>query len=167
MPPVDEFESSRAAKRVLIIVSRNSPHWIKAWTSSEELIVSAIGVMQEKQLIPSDARDDPSAITFLAKERRDLRTLIVFDLFHDAYDPYNAHLPGRNDLPVISVFFGRNESASIAGKPMENKVNCDLRRLHNATGLGSRPPFVVDHADGRVPFYPNPRNAISVRTSPH
>jgi hypothetical protein len=165
MPRVDESNSERAAKRVLIVVSRKSPHWIKAWTSSEELIVSAIEVMLEKQLIPSDTRDDPSTITFLAKERWDWRTFVVFDMFHDAYDPDSAHLPGHNDLPVISAFFGQKVSASIAGRPMENKVNSDLRALHNVTGLGSRPPFVVDHADGKVPFYSNPRNAILVQAN--
>jgi hypothetical protein len=81
-----EPESGRAAKRALIIVSRRSPHWPKAWTLSEELVTIALGVMQKKQLIPLDVQsNNHSAITFLAKERWDLRMFIVFDLFHDTY----------------------------------------------------------------------------------
>lgn len=90
-----------------------------------------------------------------------MRIYIVFDLFHDAYNPDKAHLPSEYDLPVISVFLSQQESASIAGRPMANKVNSDIRALHNATGLGSRPPFFVDHADGKVPFYPNPRTSCT------
>jgi hypothetical protein len=115
--------------------------------------------MQEKHLVSPDTPNDPCAIKFLATERWDIRTYIVFDVFHDSYDPDNAHLPGENDLPVISVFLSQKESASIAGRPIANKVNRDIRALHNATGPGSRPPFFVDHADGQVPFYPNPRTS--------
>lgn len=87
---MDKIETRKAARRVLIIVSRSSPHWPKAWSSSEDLI-------------------------------------------------------------------------TVAGRPMENKVNGDIRALHNATGLGSRPPFEIDHSDGKVPFYPNPRTSVLVQ----
>ncbi|KAJ4315791.1 hypothetical protein N0V84_008195 [Fusarium piperis] len=158
---MDENGSERSPKRVLIAVSRRSPHWVKAWASSEELITVALGLMQEKQLISRDTRNDPRAIKFLATERWDMRTYIVFDIFYDTYDPEKAHLQGENDLPVISVFLGQKESAGIAGRPMANKVNSDIRALHNSTGPGSRPPFFVDHADGKVPFYPNPRTSCT------
>lgn len=159
--------SERNAKRVLIVVSPASRCWSKAWTSSKELITIALRVLQQEELIPSDAHSDSSPITLLATERWDLRTFIVFDIFHDTYDPDTAHLPGCNDLPVVWVFFGRDERANVAGKPMENKVNNDIRALHDATGLGSRPPFVVDHADGKVPVYLNPRTIIRRQAKPH
>ncbi|KAH6959646.1 hypothetical protein BKA56DRAFT_501135 [Ilyonectria sp. MPI-CAGE-AT-0026] len=158
---MDENGSGKAPIRVLIAVSRRSPHWDKAWASSEELIIVALGIMHEKHLVPSDTQNEPCAIKLLATERWDLRTYIVFDVFHDTYDPDKAHLPGENDLPVISVFLGQKESASIAGRPMANKVNNDIRALHNATGIGSKPPFFVDHADGEVPFYSNPRTSYT------
>jgi len=164
---MDKLETESAARRVLIVVSRKSRHWLKAWTSSEELITIALGVLQQDELISSDAQSDSSVIKLLATERWDLRTFIVFDIFHDTYDPDTAHLPGHNDLPVISVFLGRHEKASIAGKPMENKVNNDIRALHDATGLGSRPPFIVDHAEGKVPFYSNPRTCIRSHEESH
>ncbi|CAG9945387.1 unnamed protein product [Clonostachys rosea f. rosea IK726] len=154
---VDENGSGRTPKRVVIAVSRKSPHWAKAWTSSEELIAVALGLMQEKHLILPETQTDLSAIRFLAMEIWGIRTYIVFDVFHGTYDPDKAHLAGENEVPAIPVFLGQKESASITGRPMTNKVNSDIRALHNATGPGSRPPFVVDHADGKVPYYPHPR----------
>lgn len=73
-----------------------------------------------------------------------------------SYDPDSAHLPEQNDLPVI-VVYPQREKASFAGAPQRNRVNKQVQELHNSTGLGSRPPFAVDHADGKVPCYPNPR----------
>jgi hypothetical protein len=159
---LDYTESRRAAKRVAIIVSKRSPHWLKAWASSDEVIAIALKLIHEERLIEFDAQNDASAVRVLAKERWDLRTYIVFDVFHHAYDPDNAHLQGQNELPVILVFLGREESASVAGTPIANKVNNDIRTIHDATGPGSRPPFVVDHKDGKVPFYPNPRSCTNI-----
>lgn len=161
---MDHAESCKAAKRVVIIVSKRSPHWLKAWASAEEMVTIALRLMQEQQLIPPGVQDHPSTIRVLAKERWDLRTFIVFDIFHDTYNPDTAHLPGQNDLPVISVFLGKNESVTVAGPQLMNKVNGDIRAIHNATGPGSRPPFVVDHSEGKVPFYPNPRTLATITT---
>lgn len=158
---MDRTDSRKAAKRVVIIISKRSPHWRNAWVSDEGIVTIALRLIQEKQLIPVDVQNCTSTVKVLAKERWDLRTFIVFDIFNDTYDPDTAHLPGQNDLPVISVFLSRNESASEAGTPMLNKVNSDIRAIHNATGQGSRPPFVVDHSGGNVPFYPNPRTCIT------
>jgi len=143
--------------RVLISVSRNSPYWSNAWESSEEVIIIALRLIQENNLVPLDTFDDPSTQRFLAVERWNSRTYIVFDIFHHTYDPVKAHLPGQDNLPVITVFLSKKESASIAGGPIANKVNEEIRSLHDATGLGSKPPFFTDHANGKVPCYPNPR----------
>ncbi|POR36999.1 Uncharacterized protein TPAR_02801 [Tolypocladium paradoxum] len=161
---MENTESTKGPKRVLVSVSRKSPYWTSAWTSSEEVIRVALQLMKENNMV-SLAPDDPSSYLFLAKERWDSQTYLVFDIFHDTYDPDNAHLPGQNDLSVISVFLHQKESVSDAGKMLENKVNKDLRSLHNSTGLGSRPPFTVDHADGMWPTYLNPRIQGRVVTS--
>jgi len=151
-------------KRVFVSVSRKSPYWSKAWTSSEEVISVVLRLMRENNLVALDTNDDPSQHLFLVKERWDKRTFIVFDIFNNTYNPDNAHLPGQNDLPVISVFLHRNESANIAGGLIANQVNKELRDLHNSTGPGSQPPFIVDHANGKVPSYPNPRTCTLVVT---
>jgi hypothetical protein len=110
-------------------------------------------------LLDADKLPEP---TLLVKERWSSRTYIVFDIFHDQYDPSTAHVPGQNDLPVTLIFLskkGKEESASvgIAPRQIEDKVNNDVRDIHDATRLGSRPPFSVDHMNGNVPCYPNPR----------
>ena len=157
---MNSVQAERRAKRVLIMVSRRSPQWEKAWTSPEELIAIAQRLAQESGLLPQGVQDDPSATRFLAKERWDGRTFIVFDVYHDAYDPDRAHLQGRDNLPVIEVYLSQRQTARMAGNPTANKVNGDVRALHNATGPGSRPPFNVDHSEGRVPFYNNPRSQL-------
>ncbi|CCF43617.1 hypothetical protein CH063_03117, partial [Colletotrichum higginsianum] len=121
--------------------------------------------MEEKHLIsPNITPNDPDAVKLLATERWDIRTYIVFDVFHDTYDPDTAHLSAEDHLPVISVFLSQKDSAGIAGMPMANEVNSDIRALHNSTGPGSRPPFFVDRADGKAPFYPNPRTSCKSST---
>lgn len=158
---MDTNRAEREAKRVLIMVSRRSPQWEKAWAFPEELIVIALRLAQESGLLPPCVQEDSSATRFLAKERWDGRVFIVFDVYHDTYDPDRAHMHGQDDLPVIEVYLSRKEVARMAGKPTANKVNGDVRALHNATGLGSRPPFSVDHSQGKVPFYNNPRSSES------
>jgi len=144
--------------RVLVAVSSKSPHWSTAWTSSEVVINLALELVIKHQLITCDIN---TPYQLLATERWNRRTFLVFDLFHDLYDPDSAHLPGQNILPVISVsLYEKKEVANLAGTPMSNQVNRDLQKLHNSTGIGSRPPFVVDHANGNVPTYRRPRNVI-------
>lgn len=156
---MDMDPAGRQAKRVLIMVSRRSPQWENAWTSPEELIAIALRLAQESGLLPQCVQEDPSAIRFVAKERWDGRTFIVFDVHHDTYGPDRAHMHGQDNLPVIEVYLSRREIARMAGNPTANKVNGDVRALHDATGPGSRPPFSVDHSDGKVPFYSNPRSS--------
>jgi len=153
-------------RRVLVSVSRKSPHYSNAWTSCQEVIHVALRVMSEQGMIASTP-DDVLQYQLLATERWDLRTYIVFDMFNELYDPDTAHLPGRNDLPVISVFLhgSGKQDASTAGKPIESWVNREIRDIHNSTGPQSRPPFKIDHANGNVPYYPNPRTCIHVGTS--
>ncbi|KAL1845444.1 hypothetical protein VTK73DRAFT_557 [Phialemonium thermophilum] len=139
------------AKRVLIVVSRTSNYWAEAWTAPANLMSTSLRLLQDQELIPPTTLDDPSAVTFVAKERWDVRTFLVLDIWHAAYDPDTAHLPGQNELPVVVVSFGRGEAATAyrAGTPTENRVDRELRDLHDRTGPGSRPPFEVDHADGK------------------
>jgi hypothetical protein len=152
---MEQSESGKNPKRVAVIISRRSPHWASGWAASNALIPIALGLIRENDLLGVPV--DPAAATLLATERWDTRTIVVFDIFHDTYDPDTAHLPGTDDIPVISVFLGRKEVASIAGKPLADRVNRDIRAIHNSTGPGSRPPLCVDHAARNVPFYPNLR----------
>src|SRR5437868_15263469 len=102
-------------KRVFVSVSSKSPYWPKSWTSSEEVIGAALRLVMEEGLIEPGIHDASSEWLFMAKERWNTKIFIVFDMFNDTYNAENAHLPGQNDLTVISVYLGKNESASIAG----------------------------------------------------
>jgi len=112
-------------------------------------------IIKEHGLVSVDSPDNASML--VAVDKWDKRALIVFDVCHYGYDPVNAHHPSQNDLPVIVVSLSKHH-ASIAGGPIANKINEEVRNLHDLHGLHSRAPFYVDHSDGRVPSYPNPRS---------
>lgn len=148
------------AKRVIISVSSKSPYWSEAWESSFEVCQVALELIEKSKLISFDTGELPKS-KFLVKERWNVRTFVVFDIFHDAYDPDEAHLPGHNDLPVIVVYLGQKTSTSVASSLVEGEVNRRVREIHDVTGLGSRPPFSIDHMDGNVPCYTNPRTKVA------
>ena len=101
----------------------------------------------------------PTDVLYVARERWGIRTHVVFDIFNTVYDPDAAHLEGQNDLPVIGVFFTRGDAVTVsdAGLPVANRVNKEIRDIHDLEGPGSRPPFSIDHANGNIPTYPKPR----------
>ncbi|KAI0839344.1 hypothetical protein F5Y06DRAFT_20075 [Hypoxylon sp. FL0890] len=145
------------ATRIFVSVSSTSSHFEKAWDSPEIIIQFALDLIKRCNLVSYEKPPNPQ---FLAKERWH-RIHIVFDIFNDKYDSTTAHLPNQNDLPVIAVYLGGNSnSANIALKGIKDQVNEEIRNLHDWNGHGSQPPFAVDHANGNVPTYPNPRTLI-------
>ncbi|GJC94549.1 hypothetical protein ColKHC_03375 [Colletotrichum higginsianum] len=116
-----------------------SPYWAKAWVSGEELIALALRLMEEKHLIsPNITPNDPDAVKLLATERWDIRTYIVFDVFHDTYDPDTAHLSAEDHLPVISVFLSQKDSAGIAGMPTAQASRACRQRRHRGHANGKQ-----------------------------
>lgn len=157
------MEATRSARRVLVNVSPYSRCWTDAWIGSEQVMAAAVGLIKDKlsDALPPDT-DAEYDCRLLAIERWDSRMHIVFDVFHDGYDPDQAHLPGENSLPLITVSLGRMETVC-ASSPAEKTVNEAVRKLHDSFGWGGRPPFRVDHANGKVPYYENPRSLIFQR----
>ncbi|KAJ2891079.1 hypothetical protein MKZ38_000946 [Zalerion maritima] len=141
------------ATRVFISVSRKSSHYDSAWDSPNPVVRFALQVVKDCNLLSYNKLPTPR---LLAKERWQ-RIHIVFDIFNDSYDPKTAHLAGQNDLPVVAVYLGGTDKASIAPSPLKEEVNKSIRNLHDWNGNESQAPFVVDHAKGNVPTYPNPR----------
>lgn len=95
----------------------------------------------------------------LVKERWTSRLWIVLDVFNTSYDPDCAHLPEKNDLPVSMVSLSEKDAVTTS-EFIQDKVNRAVREAHYVHGDGSRPPFVIDHANGNIPTYPtypNPR----------
>ncbi|POR38381.1 Uncharacterized protein TPAR_01432 [Tolypocladium paradoxum] len=157
---MDKTKTKKNARRVLIDVSPRSRHWTDAWIASEQVVAVALRAIQDKvsDKVPFDT-DTEHDCRLLAIERWNNRTHIVCDIFHDTYDPDAAHLPGQNSLPVIMVSLGKTETVC-ASSPVGKTVNDAIRKLHDSFGWGSRPPFKVDHADGKVPYYANPRSLV-------
>ncbi len=140
--------------RVLVHVSRKGPHWAKAWESPEDVISIALELVKESSLAPPDSNEPLPR--FLVKERWNVRAFVIFDIFHGLYDPDTAHIDQTN-LPVILVYLGKKQTVGPVASGMSNVINNLVRDVHNDTGLGSRPPFSVDHRDGNIPRYFQPR----------
>jgi len=65
--------------------------------------------------------------------RWDTVMFVLLDIYHETYNPEEAHLPGSNDLPVISVRLGsRNTVVETAPPPHAIKTNKRLEELHNS-----------------------------------
>lgn len=155
-----ENTPAAAPQRIVVSISRRSSYWSTARESSEEVISYVLRLLGEDDLV-LDKYDDPASCLFLAKERWDQRTYIIFDIFHTSYEPDTAHLPDRNSPPVTLIHLGRTgKKVHAAPVPITKKVNRKHEEIHNLTGLGSRPPFIVDHADDNYPTYCRPRTCI-------
>ncbi len=148
------MEGEPQPTRVVVHASTKGQHWTKAWESPEDVIEIALGLVKESGLAPPDSHKPLPR--FLVKERYNTRIFVVFDIFHDLYDPDTAHIDLTN-LPVILVYLGKTQNVRSVGSAMCNVINKLVRDVHDDTGLGSRPPFSVDHMDGNIPRYCNPR----------
>ncbi|KAH8907722.1 hypothetical protein BR93DRAFT_562043 [Coniochaeta sp. PMI_546] len=153
-----------SAKRIFVSISSKSRHWSRAWDCSEEVIEAAVACLRENGTAGFDA-DMPIQPMLLVKERWSSHILwIVFDILNTSYDPDSAHLPEKNDLPVIMVSFTGRDILSTS-QLIQDKVNKAVREAHDVHGVGSRPPFVIDHANGNIPTYRNPQTQVDLRHS--
>ncbi|KAJ5819077.1 hypothetical protein N7474_004668 [Penicillium riverlandense] len=143
--------------RVLVIVSQRSSRWNKAQNRAEDLVPSAIRLLQNKN--PGNGfHATVSDTKLLAIQKWRTRTFIVFDICNTAYDAKLGHLPEQNQLPVVVAHFSRKQSAYMANAWISNRVNRDIALLHNANGFGAVPPYVEDWGLGKLPQYRNPRD---------
>lgn len=140
-------------QRVFVSVSSRSPLFPVAWENPEMVIQDAIKLVIQQDLNPAN-----TAPRLLVVERWS-RIYVVFDLGHDNYKPETAHISGQNDLPVVAVDFSRDgiSTARAASTGLQDEVNKQIREIHDLSGLGSQPPFIIDHANGKVPTFPYPR----------
>lgn len=149
------MENKQQPTRILVHASSKGQYLQKAWDSPDEVIDVALQLLRESDLV-SIPTDDPPKPLFIVKERTSTRAFLVFDIFHDSYDPDTAHVDST-ELPVIGVYLSGKESVSTMRSGMAKVINDKVRDIHNDTGLGSRPPFSVDYTDGKSPVYWNPR----------
>ena len=146
------------AKRIFVSISTKSRYWSQACESTEAVIEIALALAKQTNLVEPDTRD----VKWIVEEKWGSRTHIVFDVLHDTYDSKTAHLPGHNNLPVISVFLSREESVQTANQLLRNRVNEEVRETHRVHPAGIEPPFIVDHTNGNVPRYGCPRSGKKV-----
>ena len=157
-----EMNKDRMAMRVLLIISQSSPAWSRSWSSTQDVLPTALDALRKSQFLGLRQSDSTKEVEIplrlLAKQKWPLRVLVVLDLFNESYNPKLGHLPEHNDLPVCVVFFGgKGVSARAADAGMRARVNRDIGHAHNLNGEGSVPPYVVDHTT-TVPLYLNPRD---------
>lgn len=140
--------------RVLVIISDTNTYQEKSWSASEDLLPVAFKILQENCLVENTYNHQPK-IRLLAKEKWVTCIFLVFNISNTSYNPKVGHLPQQNNLPVIIIQLGTTVQAYIAAIPVQNKINKDIARAHNNSGIKSLPPFVVDYTSG-PPTYLNP-----------
>lgn len=99
---------------------------------------------------------------FLVREDWGRFAVLVFDVYHTAYNPSTAHIPAN--LPVVVIDVGKDTLRITHASPMmRSDVNNSVAEHHNLSGWDSRPPFIVDQTSGTPPTYDNPRNLSLLR----
>ncbi|KIV98293.1 uncharacterized protein PV09_09861 [Verruconis gallopava] len=152
------MDMSNVPTRVFIIIQESSRYWSK---TDAEVIGAALSLISQQVLDSKDRTFTANDYRFMAKEMWGAVTFFIFDLFNDNYNLNTAHKRGENDLPVITVRLSKKkETARYEGRPLQIHVNQQLRKIHDNVGYGCEPPFFVDHTNGKVPTYTNPRTAV-------
>lgn len=155
--------SLESPTRILIKVRRRCPGWDQAWKEPQKTITQVLRSLNYDKLItPDDVYNSP-ACRFMAVERWDSHTFIVVDLFNHDYDYSEAHLPGKNILPVriVSISQGVDGLRFKAQEPRAiPAIDEELRVAHDHHGWKVEPPYKIDHANGTHPVYWKPRSAV-------
>lgn len=139
------------------MVSHSSSLFTDAWSATEDLIPRALTILKETQLVHHEhGIEIPWRL--LIKKNDGLRVLVIFDICNTEYDPAKAHLPGRNNLPVLVVHFSRKGvHTRVAESGLRQRVNNETAEAHNLHGWDALPPYVTDHTT-TIPIYMNPRD---------
>lgn len=142
--------------QVLVIISDTNAYQEKSWSASEDLLPIAFKILQENCLVENTYKHQPK-MRLLAKEKQATHIFLVFNISNTSYDPEVGHLPQQNNLPVAIVQLDTIVQAYTAAIPVQNKINKDIARVHNNSGIKSLPPFIIDYTSG-PPTYLNPRD---------
>jgi len=141
-------------------ISGKNEQFEVAWKEPNEVIGIALDLLCEGNYVTDPQHTIKPRL--LVKERWAVRTYIVFDIFHDNYNSGNAHILGHNDLSVIVVYLSNTNKVQLASEGIQAKTNAEVRDIHDKTGIGSEPPFEIDHMNGNIPSYPHPRTTKSL-----
>lgn len=147
--------------RVLIIVKRSPLIWKQAWDEPQKIITQVLKHLKYDRLVSPEDAYSSSDCRFMAVERWDSHVFIICDLFNIDYNPLDAHLAGKNELPVrvVRVYQGPHTNIIKSREPQAiGKVGDELRIIHDVHGWNTGPPYKIDHADGVHPVYRKPRS---------
>lgn len=143
------------AKRILVCVFPRSHYWTQACEAPDTMGEVALDILKKNGLLLHTAPPRLMAASLREKTaKRDRTTDLVFDIFHDDYQPENGHLPGQGELPMLHIRLTKTETASVANPRLRRYVNESLRVEHDVRGIGSVPPFIIDYTKG-LPGYNN------------
>ena len=152
------IDDGKRATRVFATVTRKSPYWSSALSTTETFLSTATKHLESLNMIHSLGEHN-SSLRLLVKQVWRHAIQLVFDVSNTSYDAALAHLPEHNNLPVISVHFGRGDVRAVNANPgVRQRVNVETANAHNLNGEQSVPPFVEDHTRGDTPVYLAPRN---------
>jgi hypothetical protein len=144
--------------RVFAVVMHKSPYWLSALSTTEDFLSIALEKLESSNLVQS-YRGTELLLRLLVKHIWPRMIHVVFDIYNTSYDAGLAHLREYNNLPVVSIYFGRGEArTTLANAGIRDKVNIETANAHNLNGEYSVPPFIEDHTCGTPPMYLNPRN---------
>jgi hypothetical protein len=144
--------------RILIIVKKGPIVWRRAWEEPQKIITQILTHLKYNKLVSPDDVYDTSDCRFIAVERWDSHTFIVCDLFNINYNPKDAHLDGKNELPVRMVRIYEGDRIKAKEPQTIDELGEKVRNIHDMHGWNTSPPYKIDHANGAYPIYRNPRS---------
>lgn len=140
------------ATRIFVIMSARSQYWNQACQAPGSIGKIALDNLRDQDLLSVDTLPK-----FLAEEKFTTRTHLILDICHDTYRPEDGHLPGQDELPVLHLRLSKEEGVESASMNIQRAVNERVREIHDLTGEGSVPPFLIDHLNGQIPTFWHPR----------
>ena len=152
--------------RILVIVKKSPLAWRQAWEEPQKIITQVLTHLKYDRLVSPDDVYNSSDCRFIAVERWDSHVLIVCDLFNINYNPDDAHLDGKNELPVrvVRIYEGGQGGHSNIIKAKDpqaiGRLGDEIRSIHDMHGWKTGPPYMIDHADGVYPVYHSPRSLV-------
>ena len=129
--------------RVAILLKRRSP----LYSSSPDTVVSAACA----------ALDVPCNYRLLVIQKWPQLTILVFDVFHSAYDCSTAH--HKADIPVLCFDYSpQNSCCKQPSDDFRNQINNYVAKMHNLNGWDQKPPYTEDLTSQEPRTYRNPRD---------
>jgi hypothetical protein len=82
-------------------------------------------------------------------------TVLIFDIFHPAYDVSTAHY--KENIQVLRIIISKQFDARLPSSDFQEHINAQVAAFHNLNGWSAVPPYIEDQTD-TVRKYLNPRD---------